>query len=94
MATEFKLTELMAICAAREIRDGEVAFIGTGLPMLGGMLAKATHAPHAILVFESGAVDSRPTRAPLSIGGACPAPRASPPRPRPPGPSRYPGVVT
>lgn len=77
MATEFKLTELMAICAAREIRDGEVAFIGTGLPMLGGMLAKATHAPRAILIFESGAVDSRPTRTPLSIGDACLVPGAA-----------------
>src|SRR3990172_3154821 len=77
MAIEFKPTELMAICAAREIRDGEVAFIGTGLPMLGGMLAKATHAPRAILIFESGAVDSRPTRTPLSIGDACLVPGAA-----------------
>jgi len=61
----------MAICAAREIRDGEIAFIGTGLPMLGGMLAKYTHAPHCIMIFESGVVDARPKRTPLSIGDAC-----------------------
>lgn len=67
----YKLTELMAICAAREIRDGEIAFIGTGLPMLGGMLAKHTTAPHCVLVFESGVVDARPSRTPLSIGDAC-----------------------
>src|SRR3990170_4937298 len=67
----YKRTELMAICAAREVRDGEIAFIGTGLPMLGGMLAKYTHAPHCIMVFESGVVDARPTRTPLSIGDAC-----------------------
>ncbi|HKZ89140.1 MAG TPA: CoA-transferase [Thermoplasmata archaeon] len=67
----YKRTELMAICAAREIRDGEIAFIGTGLPMLGGMLAKATHAPNCIMVFESGVVDARPKRTPLSIGDAC-----------------------
>jgi len=70
-AAGFRRTELMAICAAREIRDGDVAFIGTGLPMLGGMLAKYTTAPHCILVFESGSVDARPTRTPLSIGDPC-----------------------
>ncbi len=68
---EYKLTELMAICAAREIRDGEVAFIGTGLPMLGGMLAKYTTAPNCVMIFESGVVDARPKRTPLSIGDAC-----------------------
>src|SRR3990172_1256572 len=68
---EYKLTELMAICAARELKDREIAFIGTGLPMLGGMLAKATTAPNCIMVFESGVVDARPKRTPLSIGDAC-----------------------
>lgn len=67
----YKRTELMAICAAREIRDGEIAFIGTGLPMLGGMLAKHTRAPNCIMIFESGVVDARPTRTPLSIGDGC-----------------------
>ncbi len=67
----YKRTELMAICAAREIRDGEIAFIGTGLPMLGGMLAKHTHAPNCIMIFESGVVDARPKRTPWSIGDAC-----------------------
>lgn len=70
-AREYKLTELMAICAAREIKDGEIAFIGTGLPMLGGMLAKYTRAPNCIMIFESGVVDARPKRTPLSIGDAC-----------------------
>ncbi len=68
---EYKLTELMAICAAREIKDGEIAFIGTGLPMLGGMLAKYTTAPNCIMIFESGVVDARPKRTPISIGDAC-----------------------
>ncbi|MEK6987168.1 MAG: CoA-transferase [Candidatus Thermoplasmatota archaeon] len=67
----YKLTELMAICATREIRDGEIAFIGTGLPMLGGMLAKYTTAPNCTMIFESGVVDARPKRTPLSIGDAC-----------------------
>jgi glutaconate CoA-transferase subunit B len=39
--------------------------------MLGGMLAKYTHAPRCIMIFESGVVDARPKRTPLSIGDAC-----------------------
>ena len=75
--TEYTRKELMAVAASREIRDGEIAFIGTGLPMLGGMLAKATHAPNAILIFESGVIDARPQRTPLSIGDACLVPGAA-----------------
>jgi glutaconate CoA-transferase subunit B len=74
---DFGLTELMAVCSAREIKDGEIAFIGTGLPMLGGMLAKATHAPNSIMIFESGVVDARPERTPWSIGDACLVPGSS-----------------
>src|SRR5512136_817482 len=70
-APAYKRAELMAICAAREILDGEIAFIGTGLPMLGGMLAKHTTAPHCLMIFESGVVDARPQRTPVSIGDAC-----------------------
>lgn len=50
----------MAIAAAREIKDGDVAFIGTGLPMVAAYLAKYTHAPGATLIFESGIVDPSP----------------------------------
>lgn len=73
----YKRTELMAICAAREVRDHEIAFIGTGLPMLGGMLAKYTTAPHCVMIFESGVVDARPRRTPLSIGDACLVPESA-----------------
>lgn len=71
---DYTLAELMAVCSSREIKDGEIAFIGTGLPMLGAMLAKARHAPNAILVYESGVIDGRPQRTPISIGDACLAP--------------------
>src|SRR3989304_629022 len=73
----YKRTEVMAICAARETRGGETVFIGTGLPMLGGMLAKHTHARHCVMIFESGVVDARPSRTPLSIGDACLVPGSS-----------------
>jgi len=46
----------MAVCTAREIRDSENVFIGIGVPLLGGMLAKATHAPNATLFYECGSV--------------------------------------
>ncbi len=52
--------ELMVVAAAREIRDGEVVFVGMRLPLLGFGLAKATHAPHAIGLFENGVIRDRP----------------------------------
>jgi len=65
---DYTLTELMAVTAAREIRDGEVVFAGTGLPMLGAMLAQRTHAPHCCLIFEAGTVASQLAHLPMSVG--------------------------
>jgi glutaconate CoA-transferase subunit B len=65
---DYSLTELMAVTAAREIKDGEVVFAGTGLPMLGAMLAQRTHAPHCIIVFEAGTVASQLSHLPMSVG--------------------------
>ncbi len=48
--------ELMAVIGARELRDGEVAFIGTGLPMLAAHMALYTHAPRLVIIYESGYV--------------------------------------
>jgi glutaconate CoA-transferase subunit B len=62
------LTELMAVVAAREIADGEVVFAGTGLPMLGVMLAQRTHAPSCAIIFEAGTVASRLAHLPMSVG--------------------------
>jgi glutaconate CoA-transferase subunit B len=58
----------MAVCAARELRDGEVVFVGIGLPNLACNLARATHAPNLVLIYESGAVGAVPDRLPVSIG--------------------------
>jgi len=69
MATSrYTLTELMAVVAAREIIDGEVVFAGTGLPMLGVMLAQRTHAPRCTIIFEAGTVASRLAHLPMSVG--------------------------
>lgn len=67
-AQDYSLTELMAVTAAREIRDGEVVFAGTGLPMLGAMLAQHTHAPGCCIVFEAGTMASRLAHLPMSVG--------------------------
>src|SRR6266496_1640955 len=59
---------MMAAVAARELRDGEVVFVGIGLPNLACNLARATHAPNLVLIYESGAVGASPSRLPVSIG--------------------------
>lgn len=64
----YSTVEIMAVAAAREIRDGEVVFAGTGLPMLATMLAQRTHAPDCVIVFEAGAVDPRMLHLPMSVG--------------------------
>jgi glutaconate CoA-transferase subunit B len=51
--------ELMVVAAAREINDGEVVFVGMRLPLLAFGLAKRTHAPSAIGIFENGLVRDR-----------------------------------
>jgi glutaconate CoA-transferase subunit B len=56
------------VAAARELRDGEVCFVGIGLPSTAANLARGMHAPDVVLVYESGTIGSRPTRLPLSIG--------------------------
>jgi glutaconate CoA-transferase subunit B len=70
MATEAPYTpsELMVAAAARELRDGDVVFVGIGLPNLACNLARRTHAPNLVLIYESGAVGAVPERVPVSIG--------------------------
>src|SRR5437879_11538177 len=59
---------MMAAVAARELADGEVVFVGIGLPNLACNLARRTHAPNLVLIYESGAVGATPSRLPVSIG--------------------------
>lgn len=67
-ATDYTLNELMCVLAARQINDGDVVFVGIGLPNLACNLARATHAPNMTLIYESGAVGAVPERVPPSIG--------------------------
>ena len=64
----FTSSELMTINAARLLRDGDVVFVGVGLPNLACNLARRTHAPNLTLVYEAGVVGAQPARLPLSIG--------------------------
>lgn len=57
----YTLNELMVVAAAREIRDGEVVFVGMRLPLIAFVVAKRTHAPNAIGLFENGVIRSTPS---------------------------------
>jgi glutaconate CoA-transferase, subunit B len=64
----YKPDEMMAVEAARRLRDGDVCFVGIGLPSLAANLARATHAPNCVLIYESGTIGAKPRELPLSIG--------------------------
>lgn len=66
--TTYSPSEIMASVAARELIDGEVVFVGIGLPNLACNLARALQAPNLVLIYESGAVGAVPERLPVSIG--------------------------
>jgi glutaconate CoA-transferase, subunit B len=60
--------EMMTIAAARRLKNGTVCFVGIGLPSAAANLARLTHAPDIVLVYESGTIRTRPSTLPLSIG--------------------------
>jgi glutaconate CoA-transferase, subunit B len=60
--------EMMTVAAARTLRNHAVCFVGIGLPSTAANVAKRTHAPELVLVYESGTLGTNPTRLPLSIG--------------------------
>ena len=64
----FTADEMMAVEAARRLRDGTVCFVGIGLPSLAANLARHTHAPRCVLIYESGTIGAKPVELPLSIG--------------------------
>jgi glutaconate CoA-transferase subunit B len=69
---EYNLSQLMVTAAAREIADGEVVFVGMRLPLLGFLLAKSTHAPGAIGVYELGIVREAVAAEPILTMGDLP----------------------
>lgn len=65
---DYTSPELMTINAARLLRDGDVVFVGVGLPNLACNLARRTHAPNLLMIYEAGVIGAQPARLPLSIG--------------------------
>jgi glutaconate CoA-transferase subunit B len=64
----FTADEMMAVAAARLLRDGTVCFVGIGLPSQAANLALRTNATGLVLVYESGTIGAKPSQLPLSIG--------------------------
>lgn len=65
---EYSAEEMMTVAAARLLRDRMVCFVGIGLPSAAANLARLTHAPEIVLIYESGTIGAKPAALPLSIG--------------------------
>ena len=65
--SDYTRQELMVIEAARQLRDSDVVFVGTGLPMLATTLAQRTHAPNIVMVIESGVIAPQVRPTPISV---------------------------
>lgn len=66
--SKYSMDEVMTIATSRYMLDGNTIFIGTGLPMVAAYFAKATHAPNAVLLFESGVLDPQPKYIAKAVG--------------------------
>ena len=64
----YSSSELLTINSAHLLRDGDVVFVGVGLPNLACNLARRTHAPNLVMIYEAGVIGAQPARLPLSIG--------------------------
>jgi glutaconate CoA-transferase subunit B len=67
-AAEYTTNEIMTIAAARLLKNAAVCFVGIGLPSTAANLARLTHAPDIVLIYESGPIGAKPVVLPLSIG--------------------------
>ena len=65
---EYSPREIMTVVAARKLHNGTVCFVGIGLPSAAANLARLTHAPDVVLIYESGTIGAKPAVLPLSIG--------------------------
>ncbi len=69
--TDATRSEFMACATARHIDNSDVILVGTGLPMVAAYLAKFLYSPQAVMVFESGIVDAKPTKLATGVGDLC-----------------------
>jgi glutaconate CoA-transferase subunit B len=67
-ASDYTPVEMMTIAAARRLANGQVCFVGIGMPSAAANLARITHAPEVVLIYESGTIGAKPDVLPLSIG--------------------------
>ncbi|MCG8401130.1 MAG: glutaconate CoA-transferase, partial [Firmicutes bacterium] len=65
---KYTASELMAIMAAKEFKDWEVAFVGIGIPLVAGITAKRFHAPNLNIVYESGCIGPQKYRVDFNVG--------------------------
>jgi glutaconate CoA-transferase, subunit B len=65
---KYNMREFLAFTAGNIVEDGKAAFVGTGLPMIAGMLAQKTHAPNLLMIFEAGSIGPRLPELPISVG--------------------------
>lgn len=66
--SHFNRNEMMTVAAARLLKNNQVCFVGIGLPSAACNLARLTHAPELVLIYESGTLATKPDVLPLSIG--------------------------
>jgi len=64
----YTASELMAITTCKEFKDWEVAFVGIGIPLVAGILAKRLHAPNLSIVYESGSIGPEKLRVDFNVG--------------------------
>ncbi|MCD6008449.1 CoA-transferase subunit beta [Halomonas sp. IOP_31] len=68
MMSNYTSAEMMTVTAARALANGMTCFVGIGLPSEAANLARLTHAPEVVLIYESGTLQTKPEVLPLSIG--------------------------
>ena len=68
MNRDYTPIELLAYVAAGLLEDNKSVFVGTGLPMIAGMLAQRTHAPGLLIIFEAGGIGPQVPVLPISVG--------------------------
>ena len=68
MSNEYTSAEMMTVTAAKALENGMTCFVGIGLPSEAANLARLTHAPDVVLIYESGTLQTKPDVLPLSIG--------------------------
>lgn len=68
MSEHYSASEMMTVTASRALKNGQSCFVGIGLPSEAANLARLTHAPDVVLIYESGTIETKPDVLPLSIG--------------------------